>query len=147
MRRIFQLFILLLSTVPGVAQAHRAGDITGLYSFLHSGETVQINVQPDGRVSGYVSRVADGESDRGQMLDMMFEHASLDGNRLEFRTKKIHGVWFEFKGTVERGRVQTRDVEGYYVLRGTLTTVKEDVNGKPTPLATEVEFKSFPVGM
>jgi hypothetical protein len=147
MRRIILFFILLLSTGLGLAQSTHADDITGLYSFLHSGETVQINVQPDGRVSGYVSRVADGESDRGQMLDMMFERASLNGNRLEFRTKKVHGVWFEFKGTVERGKAQTRNDEGYYVLRGTLTTIKEDVNGKPTPLATEVEFKSFPAGM
>lgn len=147
MRKTFLAFTFLLSTVLGLAQTHRADDITGLYSFLHSGETVQINVQPDGRISGYVSRVADGDSDRGQMLDMMFERASLDGNRIEFRTKKVHGVWFEFKGTVEHGKAQTRDQEGYYLLRGTLTTVKEDVNGKPTPLATEVEFKSFPSGM
>lgn len=147
MRQILLAFILMLSTVLGVAQTHPAEDITGLYSFLRSGETVQINVQPDRRVTGYVSHMADGESDRGQMLDMMFERASLSGNRLEFRTRKVHAVWYEFKGTVERGKVQTRDEEGYYLLRGTLTTVKEDVNGKPTPLATEVEFKSFPVGM
>jgi hypothetical protein len=147
MRQIIPFFIFLLSTVLGAAQTRQSADITGLYSFLRSGETVQINVQPDGRVSGYVSRMADGESDRGQMLDMMFERASLNGNRLEFRTRKIHGVWFEFRGTVERGNAQTRDDEGYYLFRGTLTTVKEDVNGKPTPLATEVELKSFPGGM
>lgn len=144
--RYLLLSLLLLSAVTAVTQNSQA-DVTGLYSFLRSGETVQINVQPDGRVTGYVSHMADGESDRGQMLDMLFEKASLRGGHLEFRTKKIHGEWFEFAGHVERGKAQTHDAEGYFVIRGTLTTVREDLNGKPTPLATEVEFKSFPAGM
>jgi hypothetical protein len=147
MRILSVLSLLLLTTVLSVAQDWKPQDISGLYSFVHSGETVQINVQPDGRVSGYVSRVADGDSDRGQMLDTMFEKASLKGSHLEFQTKKVHGEWFEFKGEVERGKAQTRDDEGYFVIRGTLTSVREDVNGKPTPLAREVEFKSFPGGM
>ncbi len=146
MPRLFVLSILLLSAAA-LAQAPAPENVTGLYSFLRSGETVQLNVQPDGRVTGYVSRMADGESDRGQMLDMLFERASLERNRLEFRTKKIHGEWFEFKGTLERGKAKSRDDEGYWMMHGTLTTVKEDVNGKPTPFATEVEFKSFPAGM
>ncbi len=141
---LFSIF--LLTAVAGVTQASET-EVTGLYSFLRSGETVQINVQPDGRVTGYVSHMADGESDRGQMLDMMFEKASLRGNRLEFRTKKVHGEWFEFAGRVERGKGQSHDNEGYFVIRGTLTTVREDLNGKPTPIASEVEFKSFPAGM
>jgi hypothetical protein len=91
--------------------------------------------------------MADGDADRGQMLDMMFEHASLRGDHLEFKTKKVHGEWFEFKGEIHRGKAQTRDAEGYYLIRGTLTTVREDVSGKPTPIASEVEFKSFPAGM
>ena len=146
--RIFPLIsVLLLTSVLSVAQAFKPQDITGLYSFVHSGETVQIDVQPDGSVSGYVSRVGDGDSDRGQMLDMMFDKASIMDNRLTFKTKKVHGAWLEFKGRVDRGSAKTHDEEGYFVIRGTLTTVKEDVSGKPTPLATEVEFKAFPAGM
>lgn len=146
--RYFCVFsVLWLTTVLSVAQALKPQDISGLYSFVRSGETVQISVQPDGSVEGYISRMGDGESDRGQMLDMMFEKASLKGDHLEFRTKKVHGAWFEFKGRVGRGEAQSRDKEGYFVIRGTLTSVKEDVNGKPIPLATEVEFKSFPGGM
>jgi hypothetical protein len=146
MRIVSLVSVLLLTTVLSVAQAAKQ-DISGLYSFVHNPETVQINVQPDGSVNGYVSHLADGDADRGQMLDMMFEHASLHGNHLEFKTKKVHGVWFEFKGEVQRGKAQSHDAEGYYLIRGTLTTVREDVSGKPTPMASEVEFKSFPAGM
>lgn len=147
MRKVVCTAILLLTSVLSIAQLPKPQDVTGLYSFVHSGETLQINVQPDGRVTGYISRIADGESDRGQMLDMMFEKAALQGDELTFKTKKVHGVWFEFKGRVERGQAKTRDDEGYYSVRGTLTTTREDVNGKGTPLASEVEFKSFPAGM
>lgn len=144
----FSLFLIcLLTTVLSGAQAFKPQDISGLYSFAHRGETVQINVQPDGRVTGYVSHLADGESDRGQVLDMMFAKASLHDGRLEFQTKKIHGDWFEFKGQVKRGNAKSRNEEGYFVIRGTLTSIKEDVNGRPTPIATEVELKSFPAGM
>ena len=108
---------------------------------------MQINVQPEGNVTGYVSRVADGDSDRGQLLDMMFAKASIHGDSVQFQTKKVHGTSFEFKGHVQRGSAKTRDQEGYFVIRGTLTAIREDVSGRPTPLASEVEFKSFPSGM
>jgi hypothetical protein len=147
MRRLLMLSALFLTTVLSLAQEWKPQDISGLYSFVHSGETVQINVQPDGRVSGYISRVANGESDRGQILDMMFDKASLQGDRLTFQTKKIHGNWFEFQGHIGRGKGKTHDEESYFVIRGELTTVSEDVNGKPASVVTEVEFKSFPGGM
>ncbi|ABF39816.1 hypothetical protein Acid345_0811 [Candidatus Koribacter versatilis Ellin345] len=139
--------VFLLTSVLSLAQSLRPQDVSGLYSFVKSGDTVQINVQPDGSMSGYVSRVGDGDSDRGQMLDMMFAKSSLKNGHLEFTTKKVHGTWFEFKGRAERGTSKTKDEEGYMIIRGTLTTVHEDVNGHATPLASEVEFKSFPTGM
>ncbi len=141
------LSVILLTSVLSLAQSFKSQDVSGLYSFVKSGDTVQINVQPDGTVSGYVSRVADGDSDRGQMIDLMFAKAAVHNGHVEFTTKKVHGVWFEFKGRAERGAAKTKDDEGYMVIRGTLTTVREDVNGHPTPLASEVEFKSFPTGM
>jgi len=147
MRIVSTLSVLILTTVLSLAQAAKTEDISGLYSFVRNGDTLQINVQPDGRVTGYVSQVAEGDSDRGQTLDMMFEKASLHGSDLEFRTKKVHGELFEFRGRVARGTGKTHEDEAYFILRGTLTTIREDVTGKPTPTATEVEFKSFPAGM
>ena len=147
MRKLALLSALLLSTIGGLAQAFKPQDVSGLYSFVKSGDTVQINVQPDGSVTGYVSRAADGESDRGQMLDQMFAKASIRGSELMFQTKKVHGTSFEFKGRVERGSAKSTDQDGYWVIRGTLTTIREDVNGQPASQASEVEFKSFPAGM
>ncbi len=147
MRILSLISAILLTSVLSLAQSLKPQDVTGLYSFVKSGDTVQVNVQPDGSVSGYVSRVADGDSDRGQLLDLMFAKATLKNGHLEFTTKKVHGMWFEFKGRAERGSGKTKDEEGYMVIRGTLTTVREDVSGHSTPLASEVEFKSFPTGM
>jgi hypothetical protein len=147
MRKSSLFLTLLLTTVLSLAQDWKPQDISGLYSFVRKGETVQINVQPDGRVTGYVSRVANGDSDHGQMLDLMFTKASLQGDTLEFQTKKIHGESLSFTGHVARGAGTSHDEEGYFVIRGTLTSTKEDVNGNPTATQSEVEFKSFPGGM
>jgi hypothetical protein len=147
MRILSLLSVVLLTTVLSLAQGFKPQDVSGLYSFVKSGDTVQINVQPDGSVTGYVSRAAEDGSDRGQMLDLMFAKASLHGTELMFQTKKVHGTSFEFKGRMDRGSAKSTAEEGYWVIRGTLTTIHEDVNGRPSPLASQVEFKSFPAGM
>ena len=74
-----------------------------MYSFLKDGEFVQITVEDEGRVTGFVSRYGEGESDKGAFLDQFFRSGKLDGNKLSFTTETVHAVWFEFKGTVERG--------------------------------------------
>ncbi len=118
------------------------GDISGSYSFLKEAEYLQINVD-EGRVTGFVSRFGELESDRGVFLDQFFEKAALTGNKLTFTTRKIHGVWFEFSGTVERGLAKTTAEEGYYVLKGRLTQYTTDAAGKSSGRFREVAFKSF----
>ncbi len=118
------------------------GDISGPYSFLREGEVLQIDLE-DGRVTGFVSRFGELESDRGVFLDQFFEKAALVGNKLTFTTRKIHGVWFEFSGTVERGLAKTTAEEGYYLLKGRLTQYTTDAAGKSSGRFREVIFKSF----
>ena len=118
------------------------GDISGSYSFLKDAEYLQINVD-QGRVTGFISRFGELESDRGAFLDQFFEKAALAGNKLTFTTKKVHGVWFEFDGTVERGPAKTTAEEGYYVLKGRLTQYTTDAAGKSSGRFREVVFKSF----
>lgn len=120
-------------------------DISGTYSFLKDAEYVQINLEDDGRVTGFVSRFGELESDMGAFLDHFFEKASLSGNKFSFTTKKTHGVWFEFAGTAERGLAKTPAEEGYYVLKGRLTQYTTDAAGKPQGRFREVVFKSLPV--
>jgi len=116
-------------------------DISGMYSFLSEGEFLQINREDEG-ITGYISRMGDQESDRGSFLDQFFSKASVEGRKLTFTTKVLHGVWFEFKGTVERGPAKTKAQDGYYVLRGTLTKFTVNPNGdSSTSRSRQVEFK------
>ena len=120
------------------------GDISGMYSFLREGEFIQIDVEDDGRVTGFVSRYGDLESDKDAFLDHMFDKAALVGNKLSFTTRTVHGVSFDFQGTVERGEGKTLGSEGYLVLKGKLTETSADADKKASARSRDVVFKSFP---
>lgn len=96
------------------------------------------------RVTGFVSRFGDLESDKGTFLDQFFAKGTLYGDELTFTTKPVHGVWFEFKGKIERSAVKARAEEGYYVIRGTLKRLTIDANKKTTSQSRELVMKSFP---
>jgi hypothetical protein len=129
------------------AAAPRAPDgqeYSGMYSFLKDGEFVQVTVEDAGHVSGFISRFGEGESDKGAFLDQFFKSGKIEGNKLSFTTDIVHGVAFDFKGTVERGAGKNPGDEGYFVLKGTLTENDSDVNKKVTSHAREVVLKIFP---
>ena len=130
---------------PAAAQDKKAGaDYSGMYMFLKDGEFVQITAEDAGKVTGFVSRYGEGESDKGAFLDQFFKSGKLNGNNLSFTTETVHGVWFDFKGTVERGEGKNPGDEAYYVLKGTLTQNSSDVNKKVSSHALEVALKMFP---
>lgn len=130
---------------PSTAVESRPGrEYSGMYSFLKEGEFLQVTVEDDGKVTGFLSRYGDGESDKGVFLDHYFRSGKLEGNKLTFTTEMVHAVWFEFKGTVERGEGKTREDEGFYILKGTLTDSTTDGAKKVTAHSQEVLFKSFP---
>lgn len=120
-----------------------ADDASGMYSFLREGEFVQVTLE-DGKVTGFVSRYGDSDSDKNTFLDQFFSKAALDGNKLTFTTKAVHDLWYEFAGTIERGTAKAPTDEGYRVLRGKLTQFTSDLNKKVTSKTRDVEFKSFP---
>jgi len=123
----------------------RAGQAySGMYTFLKEGEFVQVTVEDQGHVTGFVSRFGDGESDKGAFLDQFFKSGKLEGNKLSFTTEIVHGVAFDFKGMVERGEGKNPGDEAYFVLKGTLTENASDVNKKVTSRTREVAFKMFP---
>jgi hypothetical protein len=119
-------------------------EYSGMYSFLRDGEFVQVTVEDKGRVTGFVSRYGDLESDRGAFLDHFFKQGKLDGNKLTFTTETVHGIWFEFRGTVERGEGKKAGDEAYYLLKGTLTENSTDDAKKTSAHSREVALKSFP---
>jgi hypothetical protein len=122
--------------------AATGADYSGMYSFLHDGEFVQFTVEDQGHVIGFVSRYADSEG--GGFLDHFFKSAKLDGDQLAFITETVHGVSFEFRGTVERGEGKSRGDEAYYVLKGTIIENDTDAAKKTSSRSSEVALKSFP---
>jgi hypothetical protein len=121
-------------------------DPSGMYTFLKDGEFVQLNIE-EGKLSGYISRYGETDSDKGQFIDQFFEKAALDGDSVSFTTKVVHGVSYEFRGRVSIAGGKQPGQEGYRVLKGTLTQHAADASGNDKASQREVEFKSFPEDM
>jgi hypothetical protein len=150
MKSAFGIVALLLASVtaglaqlPAKTESQISGDITGLYSFVHEGEFVQIEVN-EGKVTGLVSHFKDEDLDKAQFVDQFFEQAKLEGATLSFRTKPTNGVLFEFSGTVERGAAKTPADEGYWNVRGTLIERRTGADGKVIEKTHDLTLKSFP---
>ncbi|HVW76007.1 MAG TPA: hypothetical protein VHB45_00235 [Alloacidobacterium sp.] len=94
-------------------------DASGEYMLGRSGEVVQITIQ-FGDLSGYISRLGDGESDSGTPLTFFFDKTAMQGQELSFTTRQVHGIWYSFQGTIARGPGKTREEDGYYLLTGDL---------------------------
>jgi hypothetical protein len=150
-RRLAAL-VMLLAAAVAVAQSRPAPQMTpspadeysGMYSFLQDGEFVQVDFLPDGKISGFVSRYGELESDKGAFLDHFIKTGSWKEKQISFETAVVHGVWFGFKGTVERGPAKTRAEEGYYMLKGTLSQNSTDAAGKASGRSREITMKQFP---
>ena len=119
-------------------------DYSGMYTFLKDGEFVQINLEAENKLTGFVSRYGELDSDRGAFLDQFIKQGEIHGSQITFRTDEVHGVWYEFKGAAQRGPGKTTSDEGYYVLKGTLVEHATDAQGHPTSRSRAVVFKSFP---
>jgi hypothetical protein len=130
------------------ATAHKEADAeraySGMYTFLKEGEFVQLTVEDEKRVTGFISRYSESESDKGAFLDQFFKSAKLEGNKLNFTTDIVHGASYDFHGTVERGEGKNPGDEAYFVLKGWLTENSTDLNKKVTSQSQEVAFRIFP---
>jgi len=136
--------LLFLHDAVPQATTPAAEDYSGMYSFLKEGEFVQITIENKGVVSGFISRYGDSEGDKGAFLDQFFKSGKIDGNKVDFTTESVHGVWYTFEGKFERGPGKKPDDEAYFVVRGTLTRFASAADNKNTSQARQVEFKSFP---
>jgi hypothetical protein len=135
------------ATKPAAAAVPSESDpkaYSGMYTFLKEGEFLQVTVEDEGRVTGFISRFGDGESDKGAFLDQFFQSGKLDGKKLTFTTELVHGVGFDFKGSVERGAGKNPGDDSYFILKGTLAENVSDSNKKITSHSREVQFKMFP---
>jgi hypothetical protein len=115
-----------------------------MYSFLKDGEFVQVTVEDDGKITGFLSRYGDPDGDRGVFLEQYLRNGKLEGSKLVFTTETVQAEWFDFKGTVERGDGKNPGDEAYYVLKGTLTDNTSDGAKKVSTHSQEVVLKRFP---
>ena len=145
------MLVLLLLAATALAAEHKAKvqeppvptDLSGTYSFLREGELLELNLQ-EGQVIGDVQRFGITDADRGVLLTHFFDKATLHKERLEFTTKTVHGVYYRFSGSIERGEGKTRAEEDYYRIVGTLTEYAGDAGKKVSARKREVAFKSAP---
>ncbi len=121
-------------------------DVSGTYEFDHRNESIEIDVGQK-KLTGYISRLGDAETDSNTPLTFFFDRASVDGNLIQFQTRVVHGVWYSFHGTILRGDAKTRDEEGYYVLHGLLQEHHpqsgRDKSADETIENRNVDFKSL----
>ncbi|HST12265.1 MAG TPA: hypothetical protein VLL05_17960 [Terriglobales bacterium] len=153
-RHLFLVMSLLMAGLLGLAAQEKSpeakpavrpgAEYSGMYSFLKEGEFVQVTVEDEGRVTGFVSRYGQLDSDKGAFLDQFFKTGKLDGIALTFTTEVVHGTAYEFKGTIVRGEGKKPGDEGYYQIKGTLIERVTDVNQKTSSRSSEVTFKAFP---
>lgn len=119
-------------------------DYSGMYSFLKDGEFMQVTIEEQNKVSGFISRYGDTASDKDAFMDQFFKSGTANGKQLTFTTESVHGVSFSFTGSFDRGPGKKPEDEAYYVLRGTLTRTATAPDGKESVQVRQVEFKSFP---
>ena len=120
------------SSNQAVIVSHRHSDslipeeASGEYQLDDSGSLIEVTLQ-FGQLSGYISRAGDQDSDRGAPLTFLFDRTTLNGQRLSFTTRQVHGIWFSFDGTIVRGTARTHAEDGYYLLEGDLVEHNEVV--------------------
>lgn len=130
-------------------QSMLPGDVSGYYQFDEINESIRIDIVHN-KLTGYISRLGDAETDSSTPVTYSFDQSSVDGSQIRFQTRVVHGVWYSFRGTIRRGDAEIRDEEGYYVLHGNLETHHPqsgfDKSANETIERRMVNFKSMPSG-
>lgn len=106
---------------------------SGEYVLDSHGSVVQITIEHN-RLTGYVTRM-----DSETALTLFFDKASIEGNKVTFTTKTVHGLRYEFRGAIVRGDEAEPSLNGYFLLAGKMTMYRG-----ATPEPAQVRLKSTP---
>jgi len=129
--------LLEAQNTPPQSSTQPVADYSGMYAFLQEGEFIQLTVEDEGQITGFISRYGDSDADHGAFIDHFIKEGKLAGKKVYFRTETA-------KGAIDRGTGKNATDEGYYVLKGVLTRHEVGANNKPTSKSQEVSFPSFP---
>ena len=138
------LAIAMWATPPAAAQDDNetVGDMTAKYHFLSADDTLAI-LDEEGRLKGYIE-VAQPEEESDDILSFDIVEGTRKKNHVEFRTNRIHGKYYRFVGTVERGKGHEDKDPDYFRLTGDVDVVSvNSESGKETVQTFRVILKSI----
>jgi hypothetical protein len=123
------LTILTAISVRGLAaalapQGSDVPDMSGDYEFLSAENTLGI-LEEEGKLKGYID-VAQGEEESDTVLTFQIVQGTRQGDRVQFKTAKIHERYYRFSGAVERGRGRSDKDPDFLRLVGDLETIQAD---------------------
>ena len=111
---------------------------SGEYMINEAGSVVQITIE-NGVLDGYISKLLEGQT---SSVTYFFDRTTINGDRLTFTTKQVHGIWYSFDGEIVRGDAsRSKQEDGYYRLKGTWVTHDEAQKSQST---ATVSLKSTP---
>lgn len=129
-----------LCNLKAQSAASQESDITGDYEFLQPYNTLAI-LQEDQMLKGYID-VLQGQSESDAILSYPITIGERNGDRVQFRTRKIHEMYYRFSGTVQRGKGKKKGDPDYLELVGELQTITTNsVTNQEAVDKTQVVFK------
>ena len=96
----------------------------------------------EGKLQGYMTEHLDPDP-HASPITFAFTTTHIDGHRLQWATRQVHGVTYSFSGRLERGAASSTSLAGYYLLIGTMTQHGGDTAG----LTSAVTLKREPGGL
>lgn len=123
------------SAQPTLAKGHSTlpGDASGEYEMDDKGSVAQITIERN-RVTGYITKM-----EQDAALTLFFDHAAVNGSRVSFDTRVVHGLHYVFDGEIVRGSAASPSMDGFYRLNGELKIVRNGVQE-----TKHVSFESTP---
>jgi len=106
---------------------------SGEFTLDSHGSVIQITIEHN-RLDGYITLMQGNNA-----LTLFFDKTSINGKRVTFTTRTVHGLSYSFAGEVLRGDADAPSLNGYYRLAGKLT-----INHDTTPQTKWVELRSTP---
>ena len=130
------------ASVPITATGHTdlPPEAEGRYAWNGNRSEIELYFE-GGRLFGYMTQHLD-PNPHAAPVTFDFSTTHIDGHRLEWATRQVHGETYSFSGRLERGAAPGTNVAGYYLLIGTIT----QHGGEADALASTVSLKREPGG-
>jgi hypothetical protein len=106
---------------------------SGEFTLDSHGSVIQITIEHN-RLDGYITLMQQDTS-----LTLFFNKTFINGKRVTFTTRIVHGLSYSFAGEILRGDAEAPSLNGYYRLAGKITSYRDGVaetkwvNLKSTP--------------